>query len=95
MKIDLTIGRSATINLGNFNSMKPTISITIHDIDGNLDEAYNKMSEIADALFLLETINLGSEVVTAIKIGPERYIEEISKYKDEAIKIIRSYGVEK
>ena len=40
MKLDLTLGKSLTINTGNYSSIKPEVSITLNGIElDNLEES--------------------------------------------------------
>lgn len=63
--MDVTISREMTINTGNYENVKPSISITFSDIsEDRLDEKFPIMSEIVENL-------LSIEVVKALQMGSE------------------------
>jgi len=58
-KCDITVSKTATINTGNYSSIKPSVSITLHDIDSNsIEEKHKIMSELVDNLFTVEVVKL-------------------------------------
>lgn len=55
-KTDLTISRQVTINAGNYESVKPMVSLTIHDVPINkMSIVYVEMKEIINGLLSFET----------------------------------------
>jgi hypothetical protein len=77
-KMDIEISRTMTINAGNFNAFKPTVSIVLHEIDvKNLKHIYERMSDIVDSLLAKEIIKLHDEMSTLQKIGVDKYCSEL------------------
>jgi len=82
-KLDITVGRDMTINTGNYSSIKPNVSITIKDVDGkDFQKAYEDISNLADAMFGLETLKLAEEMQTIKAKGPVEYFEMLNNAKE-------------
>jgi hypothetical protein len=68
-KCDITIEKSLTINTGNYSSMKPSVTLTLKDVDvGSLKEQYTNLSNVAHGLLLLEikdTFEIGNDGIEA------------------------------
>jgi hypothetical protein len=88
-KCDLSVSRSTTINVGNYSSIKPTVSLTIKDIDASeIDSKYEKISEALDYLMLMETKILACEADSVGTVGFRKYLE-IIKNVDEPEKMLK------
>jgi hypothetical protein len=82
-KMDIEISRSMTINAGNFNAFKPTVSIVLHEIDvKNLKPIYDRISDIVDSLLAKEIMKLHDEISTIQKIGIDKYCAELKKQEN-------------
>ncbi len=91
MQADLKIEKSLTISNGNFGSIKPTVSLTIKDVEvNNIADVYAKTSVIVENMLYLEAIQLGEESNTANTIGLKKYISEMSKNKDNIFNELRA-----
>lgn len=81
-----------TINTGNYNSIKPSVSLTVREVgDADFDVVYKTISNLTDALFALETLKMMNEMEEIKSSGVKSYIniledarellsEQISKY---------------
>lgn len=59
MKTDLTISRAMTINSGNYQSIRPSVTLTLKDVDvTKVREAFPMMKEVVDVLFDTEVVDL-------------------------------------
>lgn len=47
-KIDFTISRDATINTGNYSSIKPSVTITVKDVDSK--DVTSKYKEVTQSI---------------------------------------------
>lgn len=82
-KCDIVLDRSMTISAGNYSTIRPTVSITLKDIDVNdITEKYQKLSNVLDVLMLLETTKLGDEILTVNDGGFKNYIKILSDVKE-------------
>ena len=73
-KIDITLSRDMTVNAGNYSSIKPSVSITIKDVDSkNTVKTYKALSSIMDSLMMLETVCLSDEMEAVQKMGHVDY----------------------
>ena len=86
-KCDICVSRSMTVNVGNYSSIKPAVSITLKDVDTKeVTTKYQKLSEVLDVLMLMETVTLGNEADSITSMGYKNYIEALEKV-DGAIDI--------
>jgi Ribonuclease G/E len=91
-KLDITLDRSMTLNMGNYNSIKPTVGLTVKDVDSKMaKEVYNHVSNLLDALLAKEIIKLSEEMNAISKIGIEKYTDEISKQGDKIEREIEQF----
>jgi len=91
-KYDITLDRSMTLNTGNFSSIKPSVSITIKDIDKNkIDEEYKKLSNVLDAMLALETISISEEMGSALSMGHKEYVKNLENAKNNMERVINDY----
>jgi len=80
--VELKLGRSMTINTGNFNNVKPTVELS-DDVDKeSFLEAYEKLSEMLDALMGLESIALLEESDT-LDGGVRNYLTILKRAEDK------------
>ncbi|HRR48559.1 MAG TPA: hypothetical protein P5293_01075 [Bacteroidales bacterium] len=92
-KVDITITKAATLNTGNFSSVKPEVSLTLKDV--NIDDLmieHQKLSGLADALFALNTISLLDETNTYNQVGMRHYLEALKDSAPQMEAIIRNYS---
>ena len=92
MKIDINVKKEATINTGNYSSIKPSVSITLKDIDVNNSEKVYKNLNILTAAFFFNELSVLTEIQNNIKTDGLRKllssleIEEVEKDMKQAIK---------
>ncbi len=85
-KIDLTISRDATINTGNYSSIKPSVTMTVKDVDSsNVAAKYKEISQALDILMLMETVSLGNEMESVQELGFKKYLAELMKVDNEEL----------
>lgn len=61
-KVDVSVTRSMTINTGNYESIKPTVTLTVRDVDSNrVDDAYLALDKVIGGLFKMEVYACASE----------------------------------
>lgn len=85
-KIDFTISRDATINTGNYSSIKPSVTITVKDVDSkDVTSKYKEVTQALDILMLMETIALGNEMESTQSLGFKKYLAEIMKVDNEEL----------
>jgi hypothetical protein len=86
MKISIEISRSAVINTGNYNTIKPGVLLRIDDIPVEQIEAKSKiLSELVENLFIKEFISMSSESNTISEIGYPSYSRAL-ELKEELVK---------
>lgn len=79
-RINFKIGRSITINVGNYEMIKPTIEIELLDVPlDNVGDIYSSTAELIDELFKIEEANQYIEVksIRETKIG--KHISSIAE----------------
>lgn len=83
-KCDITIEKTMTINTGDFSSVKPRISMTLHDIDvGDVARKSETLSEVLENLLTIEIIKLVGNDRDLKKYGIDNYYTMISKKIDD------------
>jgi len=92
MKTDITVRKEATINTGNYSSIRPSVSLTLKDVEvDKLQKVYENLNVITAAFFLSE-MNLLSEIQEDVKKHGLKQIldtletDEMEKDFKEAIK---------
>lgn len=81
-KCDITINRDQTINVGNYSSVKPSISVTLKDVEiEQLDRVYDKLTTLMSCLLMNETkISLEEFLATgSINQHCQRFLENVEK----------------
>ncbi len=60
--VDITVSRTLTINTGNYGSIKPSVSMTIKDIESQkVGDAYLALEDVLSGMIKLEIANSESE----------------------------------
>ena len=94
-KVDLTINKSISLSMGNYNTIKPTVGLTVKDIDSDdLGKEYKKATSYTDALLAREILSLSDEVLSADRIGILKYISALENSITKLDEIIKNYGKE-
>ena len=62
-KIDFSITRTLTINTGNYESIKPSVSLSIKDVEADkVSDAYLALDDALTGILKLEISNCSSEL---------------------------------
>jgi hypothetical protein len=78
MKANFSINRTSTINVGNFESIKPNINIELKNVSVNkIDDVYKELSSIIDELYQLEQANLYADIKSIRNTGIDKHIKSI------------------
>jgi uncharacterized protein YfbU (UPF0304 family) len=86
MKADVTINRQITINTGNFSAVRPSVSVTLKDVDANkMSDNYKRLETIVDGLFALEMATLlkDQDDLNGIPINLKKIIDSIEEHRDQ------------
>jgi len=82
-KIDITVSRDMTINTGNYSSIKPSVAITVKDVEGNkVSDVYETIGSTLDVLMMLEMFALSDEMESVQEMGYKKYKEMLSNSID-------------
>jgi hypothetical protein len=83
-KVDVSLTRTLTINMGNYESAKPTVTLTAKDVDASkVDDAYLALAEVAAGMFKLEVLNISLEQAQLKKSGLQAYCKTVATNKTE------------
>ena len=98
--LKICLSRSATINTGNYNNIKPQVEITRDGIrEEDLKDEYEKLASIIDILMAFEIVRLSEEAETIEDIGYKKYVKSIENNNNNMLSIldnlIKSYSGEK
>lgn len=78
IKSKLKVSRTLTINVGNFESIKPSVEIELDNVPiKKIDEVYQALGNVLDGLFQLEQANLYVELKSIHNVGIKKHIGEI------------------
>ena len=86
MKADITINRQITINTGNYSAVRPSVSVTLKDVDANkMGDSYKQLETIVDGLFALEMATLlkDQDELNGVPLNLKRTIESIESHRDQ------------
>jgi hypothetical protein len=88
-KIDITIGRTITINTGNYQSTKPTVEFTLKDVDvKDVEIMAASISSIVEDLLKIETVKASGQIKELEKEGYMGYCRTILETVDDIEKSI-------
>ena len=83
-KIDLTIGRTLTVNTGNYQSVKPSVAITLKDVDvDNADEIGATLSNLVEELIKIETVKATGQIKEIEKEGAMGWCKTVLETIDD------------
>jgi MoaA/NifB/PqqE/SkfB family radical SAM enzyme len=89
MKANVSITKNAVVSVGNYNTVKPEVNITITDVNiKNIDKVTKLISELTHDLWVLEFNKLFDEIQTINNITALEYYKEIEQSTDEIQKNI-------
>lgn len=97
-KVDISVTRSFTVNTGNYESVKPTVTLTVRDVDPlNVSDAYLSLEGAVSGLIKLEILASAGEM-TKVSEGLQRYCStvynnqaEIGKSIEENLEELNKY----
>ncbi len=76
--MDITVSKKATINTGNYSSITPSVSLTVHDVDENrVKEVHSNLGTISMALFLEEFYNMSNLQEEVKNVGIKQFFNEL------------------
>jgi len=85
MKIDMTIGRQFTFNLGNYSSTKPLLSMTARDVKlEDIQDVHKMLDIIVDGLYHKQFKSDVETMAIVKKFGFEKYFREIDEEQMDA-----------
>jgi hypothetical protein len=80
MKATLNVAKKFTINTGNYSSVQPSVSLTVHDVPlDKIQEVHKHLDIIADGLVHEQIESDIATNLTIRKLGFKEYFEKIDK----------------
>jgi hypothetical protein len=74
-KVDITISPSMTINTGDYESIKPAVSLTVKGVQAyKIDSVYKTMSKICQEMFMMEVTLLASKRMDIKNMGLNSFV---------------------
>lgn len=84
MKVDVKVSKGMTVNMGNYENVRPEVTLTAKDVDSdNVNQVYELLTEIADDMFNLEIAKQIDLLDSVRKTRPTRFVEIIEERKDD------------
>ncbi len=82
-KLDVSVTRSLTINTGNYESIRPTVTLTAREIEADkVGDVYLSLEEALTGLIKLEIVSCASEN-RLVGDGLDRYCQDIVRRQEE------------
>lgn len=86
MKIDVTVTKGITVNMGNYENVRPEITLNAKDINPDkVNLVYELLTEIADDMFSLEIAKQIDMLDSVRKTRPTRFAEIILEERKDDI----------
>ena len=83
MKCDITLNKEQTINIGNYSNIKPSVSVTLKDVDiKSFDYMYDNLSDLVSCLLSYETKTSLEEVNMVSKVTDRSCIEYVNNMNE-------------
>ena len=84
MKMSIEISRCTTLNIGSYNTIKPSISVKLDDIPiEQISDKTKIIQNLVDNLWIEELLNMNDELKTIFDIGYNEYVNVLEgKRKD-------------
>jgi hypothetical protein len=83
-KVDVSITRTLTLNLGNYESSKPTVTLTAKDVDADkVSDAYLALDKAATGLFKMEVLATSLEHTRIKKSGLQAYCTTVAQNREQ------------
>ena len=83
-KVDISVTKTLTLNLGNYESSKPTVTLTAKDIDANnVSDAYLALDAAATGLFQMEVLAISLEQSRIKKSGLGAYCTTVAQNREQ------------
>lgn len=80
MNITISIGKKMTINTGNYSSVQPSVSLTVHDVPlDEVEKVHKHLDIIADGLVHEQIESDTMTMGTMKKLGIGEYFSKINK----------------
>lgn len=82
-RVDVSVTRSLTINTGNYESIRPTVTLTARDISPeNVGDAYLALEVAITGMLKMEVLNCHSEG-RRVSDGLDRYCRDVNNNLQE------------
>lgn len=93
--VDITVTKAATYNTGNFGNVRPEVTVTLKDVPvENLRREYAKLTDVVNAMFAINTLELMDESNSINTVGFISYMEALHRSEREMEEIIERYQSE-
>lgn len=94
-KVDITVSRTLTVNTGNYESIKPTVSLSVKDVDpNNLSDAYLSMDTALTGLLKLEILACNQELNQKSDAGLTSYCGTINENLERIGQLVERHLIE-
>ena len=92
-KCDVTINKGLTINAGNYESLRPEISITFKDMDvADMEDFYAKADEFANDLLAYSYLTLkGVKSVISSENPTKQRLEELQSNIESSVDVLNEF----
>lgn len=83
-KVDISITKTLTLNLGNYESSKPTVTLTVKDVDAEkVSDAYIALDDAATGLFKMEVLATSLEHSRIKNSSLKAYCQTVAQNREQ------------
>jgi len=84
MKLDINVSKTITVNTGNYSSVKPSVSITVKDVDvQHIKNVHKKVSDLVSNLLYEETVDMCDNSKTIQEVGIDHFLSSYEHLKND------------
>ena len=95
MKVDISVSRTLTINTGNYESIKPTVSLTVKDVDNDkVSDVYLSIETALTGLLKMEVLACKQEMDTKNSNGLDSYCNTVSSNIQQIGQLVEKHLIE-
>jgi len=95
MKVDINVSRTLTINTGNYESIKPSVSLTVKDVDNDkVSDVYLSLETALSGLLKMEILACKQEIDNKNNQGLVEYCNNVESNITQIGQLIEKHLIE-
>jgi hypothetical protein len=95
MKVDINVSRTLTINTGNYESIRPSVSLTVKDVDNDkVSDVYLSLETALSGLLKMEILACKQEIDNKNSRGLVEYCNNVESNITQIGQLIEKHLIE-